>query len=105
MSDVNPQLPISCTIQRHITDEETVCFVGNYATSAEAEAAAASQLALCRDHMRRYNEEVHLVEQKKREELDAAIAEKGETLKALEREIAEKTEAVGKLGKRLKAAS
>lgn len=92
---------VSLTIQRHITDEETVCFVGRYPSTADAEAAATSQLAVCRSHMIAYNERVRAVDEAKRLELEAAIQTKGDEVKRLNAQIAEAEAKLGKLGKRL----
>lgn len=99
------ELYVKATVQRHVTDEETVCFEGTYPRTDEALDAVSGQLALVRAHMAKYNEEVHLVSQKKAAELDAALAAKGEELAAAERKLADVREQLAKGEKRLKAAS
>lgn len=94
---------VRVTVQRHITDEETICFEGFFGDTMQAEQAAASQLKLCRDHMVRYNEDVHLVHEKTLKELEERIATKGEELKKLTADHSEMTLAIQKAGKKLAA--
>lgn len=95
---------VKATVQRHVTDDETVCFEGIYMDSATAEMAVTKQLALCRDHMAKYNAEVRLVDQAKADELDKAIQEKGDVVKKLTQEIAQATATLEKSKKRLQVA-
>ena len=95
---------VKATVQRHVTEDETICFEGAYKDSTEAEIAVASQLALCRLHMAKYNEEVRAIDQKKSEELERDIQEKGEVVKKLNQEIALATASLDKATKRLRSA-
>ena len=104
MSELLPMGSVRATVQRHITDEETVCFEGHYGSEAEARTAVTAQLALCRDHMARYNTEVRLVDEAKSQELTETLAAKGEEIKRLDGEIAAKQAELAKLGKRLRSA-
>jgi len=91
------------TVQRHITEEETVAFEGLYPTNGDALVAASAQLALCRDHMARYNAEVRLLDQTKADELTATITAKGEELKDISSQLTTAREQLGKATKRLQA--
>lgn len=93
---------IRARVIRTVSSEEQVSFDGVYESPAAANAAVETQLALVRDHMRRYNEEVHLVDERKRDELTAAVSDRGEELKRLDRAIAEKAAEVAKLDRKLR---
>ena len=95
---------IRVIVQRHLTEDETVSFDGTFPTTAEAEAAATTQLALVREHMARYNAEVRLVDQKKADELAADIEAKGEQVKRLTADLADLTAQLAKGNRRLKSA-
>ena len=95
---------VRVVVTRHLTDEESIQFESFFAQPAEAEMVAASQLALVRDHMRRYNEEVLLIDQKKSAELTEEIAAKGEDVTRLKREIEELNSQLAKGQRRLKSA-
>ena len=95
---------IKATVQRHITGEETICFEGEYPEPALALESVTAQLALCREHMTKYNTEVHLVSQAKEQELETSLTTKGEELSTIKKQIIEAQAQLDKLGKRLRSA-
>lgn len=102
MSTDRPMTPgVRATVQRHVTEEETVAFEGLYESNEAACEAVTAQLALCRFHMAEYNEQVILLHRKKSDELDAAIIEKGAELKRVEGQLADARERLGKTTRRL----
>lgn len=91
---------VKAIVQRHITEEETVSFEGLYVSDVVAREAVTEQLALCRAHMIRFNEEVRLVDQKKAAELAAEIEVKGEAVRKLNTELTALRDEIVKTRKR-----
>lgn len=92
---------VKTKVIRSITDEEQVLFEGEYASEDEAHAAVTAQLAVCRDHMARYNADVILVHQKQHDALQAASELLGEQIKARRKELADLDEQIRKSTRRL----
>jgi hypothetical protein len=97
-------MSVTAIVIRSVTDEEQVKFEGTYPDDETARAAVTAQLALCREHMARYNEDVRLLDQHKSDELTAELAEKGAAVTRIRAEI-EAVETELRLVKRKRLAS
>lgn len=95
---------VKATVVRTVTDEEQVRFDGEYETDDLARTAVTAQLALCRDHMVQYNEQVRAIDEKKASELAELILARDAELKRLDALLVDAQAKLTKADKRLRAA-